>query len=451
MPDSERTPPQDLDAEASILGAMLHSRTGIAEVSSIVTAEDFSRPVFGIVFETIMTLFRRDETADPITVKDALIKSGRDAGDVRNLLAEILDAHGSVAAAPSYARIVTEKAHLRRLIDVGNQVMSLGYDAGDDVPGAIAEAEKLLYRAVQSRMSVARSVEVAKIAPNIMVDLEREAQEIEKARDLGKPEATRGFKLGLSKVDKTLGGIQPGMYVVIGAKTSTGKTSLLIQADVAAALAGKRVAHFTLEMPKRQVVHRIWAQTSTVPVHHLTNPELLSQEDWHGLVQASASIPGGIWVADGAFTITEILAEVRRLQVEQGGIDVVVIDYVQLVKPSPGSRHRRKDEELSEISQALKGLANETGITVLAAAQLSREHEREKRRPTLRDLRDSGSLEHDPDVVMFLHRPIPKKSDGPQLESMKATEVIVAKHRSGPTGLDEVIFDAPRNLFVEGG
>lgn len=443
------TPPYSQDAEESVLGCLLESKSAIATVSAILDPEDFFVPAHQTIYEAVMALFRRGDPVDAITVAEELTRQGsieRVGGKLR--LAELLGAYGSASSAPFYARIVAENAQLRSLVDVGNRVMQIGYEHSEDVTGAVAEAEKLLYQAIQGRKTSARSVNLAAYAPAALADLEKDAQIIEKARAEGR-DVNLGFNLGLKKVDRTTGGFQEGQYILFGASSSLGKTSLMIQGNTSAARAGRRVVHFSLEMPLKQVLHRYWAQTSDVPVHHLTNPALLDDKGWTSLIDSSANIPGEIWVADGSFSIDEILAEVRRLQVEKGGVDVVAIDYIQLVGRSRGKKFGRREEEISDMSRALKALANETGITVMVAAQLNREFEKEKRRPTLRDLRESGSLGHDPDIVMLLHRPVPKKDDGPQMESLKPTEFIIAKHRSGPTGLEDVIFDAPRNLFVD--
>lgn len=431
---TDRAMPFDVDAEQAVLGAMLESDKAVVIASHSLTADDFWDPKHRLIFDAILDL-QVSGAVDPVRLMDALRRHKKleDAGG-SPYITELLGS--SVGSVGRYTQIVTDYSRMRALVGVGHEITELGHSSPEDVDKALEAAEALVY-------SIARPTPTEKAPTTLQAEA---AWVLERLEEEAKAEKPPGFSCGLPSIDGLLGGFQPGMYLVVGAGTSQGKTSWLAEIATKAAEQGRRIAYFSLEMPRRQIVSRMLAQRSEVPVHHLTNPKLMTDVDWVMLTEAASKLPEGVHVLDQPLELRALLPRLRRLEAAHGRIDVVMLDYIQLVENYIPKASR--EERVGGVSRTLKRLANEMGVTVIAASQLSRDHEKEKRRPTKRDLRESGSLEQDPDAVVFLHRRAWRK-DEPHLDGIRPTEVIVDKNRHGPTGIVDAHFLEQMNRFVE--
>lgn len=423
-----RAMPYDRDAEESVLGAMLSSPKAAGRGVELLRAEHFHTPNHRHTFEAIKAIYDSGQVPDPVVVMAELRRRGTTVGG--GFLGGLMEAFSTISSLPSYAAIVVRQFVYRRLISLCEEAMELAYEGAEDPEKIIATMENEL---------------LAFVTGPDGLRMHRGVSESMEILDDPDPQMT-GFTSGLGSLDNLLGGFRPGKYIIVAAPTSEGKTSLLTQLDVRAAKEGRKVAHFSLEMPARDVIHRFLAQESGVQVAHFTNPRLLDDDDWKALSKSAGEMAThDVTVFDRIYDIDQIISNARRMKL-QHGLDVVVVDYIQLVEPS--EQHRNREGAVSEISRKLKRLAQDFGLTVLCASQFSREQQKEKRRPVPSDLRESGRLEHDSDVLILMWRP-PADKDEPTLSTMFKTEIIVAKNRDGARGRDTVWFDAPRNRFEE--
>lgn len=424
----------DDDAETVVLGTMFGpgaSKAHVAHCIELLDEEDFGeklRPVFVAIKQCFLD---GEPLEHPLTVLHRLRRSGNLAaiGGSGTLL-DLLHYAGSPGLARHHIKTVKWAARLRDWQRI--RAEKLG---SEDDAEKIAEAAQDLLASLKSGALKLPSPIEAQIPAEFDL-FEENARE------------QTGLHSGLHRFDGVTGGFLPGQYVIFGAKTSEGKTSLLVQLAVSAARQKAKVLFISLEMTNRQVIHRILAQEAGVPVQQMTNPSLLTSDSWTRLVNAKPNIPPGIWTADGMYDIDSLVAKVRRAHAQMGGLDVLVVDYIQLVRASRNNKEKNRTQEVGEVSRLLKSLANDLGVCVLAASQLSRQHERDKRKPQLSDLRESGSLEHDADVVVFIYRPELDR-DEPHLGGSIPCELIVAKNRNGMTGKTAARFNAPLNLFEE--
>lgn len=416
---------------------MLENERALNTASDLLVPEDFYDPRHQDVFRKIVEL-AASGPVDSVRLADGLKREGLADSIGRPFILGLIEAYPTAAAVAQYARIVHDHSRLRRLMSVAHDLGEIAASMPDDVDKAVEEAERLVYAiARQDKRSSA-------VATQALAEVEKVLARLE---EIASADVDPGFGSGIQTLDTLLGGFQPSRYVIVGASTSFGKTALLTQVGDMAARAGLRTLHYSLEMPRAQVIERILAQRSTVPVHHLTNPRLLTEVDWQMLTEAAAQLPPNLLILDGTLDIGSLMPRIRRLESQHGKIDVLIVDYVQLVENRRLAKANR-EERVGDVSRTLKRIANETGITVLAAAQLNRDYQKEKRRPTNRDLRESGSLEHDADIIMLLHRPTQKK-DEVQMQGTKFTEIVVTKHRHGPTGIVEANFVESSNRFEE--
>jgi replicative DNA helicase len=420
----------DDEAESVVLGTMYGpavAKSHVAYCIEVLDESDFG-PRHRPIFRAIKAAFLDGEPLDSsLTVLHRLRRAGHleEIGGPDYLM-ELLHFAPSMAGGKHHLTTVKWAARVREWQQL--QVKTLSSD--EDAEHLAEAAADLLANLKSGKVSLPSPLEA----------------QVTEAFDRFEENAGRqvGLRSGLHKFDEVTGGFLPGQLIIVGARTSVGKTSLLVQFATAAARQDAKVLVLSLEMPTQQVTHRLLAQTAEVPVQHLTNPSLLSEQSWRNLVKAQAEIPPGIWLSDGSFTPDSLIAKIRHAHAQTGGLNVVVVDYIQLVRTAGKNRA----QEIGEVSRSLKALANELGICILAASQLSRAHEHAGREPMLSDLRESGSLEHDADVVVLIHRP---KADekGPSLRSMVESELIVAKNRNGATGKTPAYFDAPLNRFQE--
>ncbi|GAB3221184.1 replicative DNA helicase [Glycomyces halotolerans] len=436
----ERTPPQDLAAEQSVLGGMLMSKDAIADVVETLKSSDFYRPSHGIIFDVVCDKFANGEPADAVTVAAALA----DSGDLAKVgggpyLHDLLDAVPTAANAGYYARIVKDKAILRRLIEAGTKVVQLGYGSGQggrDIDDLVDLAQQAVYDVTEKRQSEDFS---------ILSDLLQPAMDEIEAIGANQGVLT-GVPTGFADLDRLLSGLQPGQLIIVAGRPGLGKSTAAMDFMRHASLHHRHpAALFSLEMSKLEIVMRLLSAETRVPMHVLRSGDL-SDDDWTRLAKRMGDISEApLFVDDTAsMTMMEIRAKARRLK-QRHDLKLMVVDYLQLMT-SPKKTESRQ-QEVSEISRGLKLLAKEIECPVIAVAQLNRGPEqRTDKRPQLSDLRESGSLEQDADVVILLHR-----DDYYDKESPRAGEAdfIVAKHRNGATDTITVAAQLHLSRFVD--
>jgi replicative DNA helicase len=424
-----RTPPSNLQAEASLLGAMLLSRDAIADSIEIVGAEHFYKPAHAHVFDAILSLYSAGEPADPVTVGEELQRAGLlDAIGGQALLVDLQATTPAISSAAKYARIIHDCAMLRRLIGVAHEIAEIGYSRPDDVVKAVDSAESLMYEVGQGRVTDS-------LAP-IRELLDHNLDRLEQLYERG--ETITGTPSGYTDLDDMLSGLQPSALIVVGARPAMGKTSFALGMAAHAAIEARRpVMVFSLEMSQLELSQRLLCSESRVDSKNVRDGKL-SEGDWkkisHG-VGRLAEAP--MWIDDNPnTTVMEIRAKARRLKSRIGDLGLIIVDYLQLMTGRSSAENRQV--EVSEISRGLKILARELEVPVVALSQLSRGLEaRQDKRPMLADLRESGSIEQDADVVMFIYR---DEVYHPETSDLGTAEIVVAKHRNGPTGIVRLAF-----------
>lgn len=424
-----RIPPHNLDAESSLLGSMLLSRNAVAEAVGRCNEGDFYKPAHGHVFRVITALYSRGEAVDAVTVADELRRSGvlEMIGGPSALLA-LQSETPAIANAERYARIVEEYALLRRLIGVAYQIAELSYEVPDDVVAAIDRAEAMVFDVAQRRT-------VESLAPLSKL-LEESLDHLGTLHDRG--ETITGVPTGYRDLDEHLGGLQAANLVIVGARPSMGKTSFALGlAAHAAVVAHTTVLFFSLEMSHLEITNRLLCSESGVEATRMRNGRL-QERDWPRITTAVSRLgTAPLYIDDDPnLTVMDIRAKARRQSASEAGLGLVVVDYLQLMTGRSSAENRQV--EVSEISRGLKILARELRVPVVALSQLSRNLEtRGDKRPILADLRESGSLEQDADVVMFIYRDELYNAESPDRGT---AEIIVAKHRNGPTGKTDLAF-----------
>lgn len=426
-----RVPPHDLQAEESLLGAMMLSAEAIAAAAGMVTASDFYKPGHGHVYDAIHTLYAAGQPADSVTVADELRRAGLlEAIGGHAVLAQIMSSTPATTNADRYARIVEEYALLRRLITVAGEIAELGYSVPEDVSKALDRAESLVYDVNERRVTDSTQ----KLSSLLSDNLDRLEQLYERG------DAITGTATGYLDLDHLLSGLQPSSLVVVGARPAMGKTSFALGMLAHAALEAsdpKPVLFFSLEMSNLELSQRLLCAEARVDSTKVRNGQLQT-DDWSKISRAMGRLAEApIWIDDNPnLTIMEIRAKARRLKSQVGSLGMIVIDYLQLMTGRSNAENRQV--EVSELSRGLKILARELETPVVALSQLSRGLEmRADKRPMLADLRESGSIEQDSDVVMFIFR---EEVYDPRPENSGQAEIIVAKHRSGPTGVVSLAF-----------
>ncbi len=428
-PASRHVPPHNLDAEASLIGAMLLSRDAIADAIEVVSTENFYKPAHAHIFDAITTLYGAGEPSDPVTVADELDRAGllETVGGPAVLVNLQIDTPATSSAA-RYANIIFERFQLRRLIEVAGEISEIGYSKPDDVVKAIDTAEALMYKVAEGRVADT----MAPISDLLDANLDR----LEELYERG--DAITGTQTGFIDLDELLSGFQPNALIIIGARPAMGKTSFVLNALTNAAVETNRpVLMFSLEMSQLELTNRILCSEAKVDSKNVRDGQL-TEKDWskisHG-VGRLAEAP--IYIDDNPnLTIMEIRAKARRLKSRVGDLGMVVVDYIQLMTGRAGAESRQV--EVSEISRGLKILARELECPVIGLSQLSRGLEqRQDKRPMLADLRESGSIEQDADVVMFIYRDEVYNVESPD---QGTAEIIIAKHRNGPIGTVRLAF-----------
>jgi replicative DNA helicase len=427
--EAARVPPHDLDAERAVIGAMLVSETAVAAVAERLAAEDFYSEVHRIIYGAMMRLYSRGEPIDQLTLTNELrsVNEFERIGG-RPYVFQIVESVPTAANAGRYADIVRGKALLRAIIDVGSRITEDAFREPEDVSEALDSAEQLVY-GVSNRTLREHLAPVSELAPGALEMIQRLYEQ--------EGEVT-GVETGFEDIDRLTTGFHKSDLIILAARPAMGKTALSLNAIWHASGEKKMpVAIFSLEMSKEQLVQRLISQTTRIPAQALRSGNVKA-EDWPKLVRGVAEVSRApIWIDDTAgVTLMEIRAKVRRLasQLNVAGempLSLVVVDYLQLMV-GQGARAENRQQEIAEISRGLKVLARDLDVPVLAIAQLSRAVEtRHDKRPLLSDLRDSGAIEQDADVVMFLYR---DEYYNPESDDKGIAEVIVGKHRNGPTG-----------------
>jgi replicative DNA helicase len=423
-----RVPPHNLEAEESLLGAMLLSRDAIASAVETCSADDFYKPAHGHIFEAITNLYGHGEPADPVTVADELRRADllEAIGGV-GILSSLQANTPATSNAARYARIVEEHALLRRLIGVAGEIAEMGYSVPEDIAQVVDEAETLVFKVAQRR--------VADTLKPIKELLEESLDRLEALFDRG--EAITGVPTGYLDLDEQLAGLQPSNLLIVGARPGMGKTSFALGMVANAAMEAQTpVLFFSLEMSHSEISQRLLCAEARVDATRMRNGRL-HESDWPKITHAIGRLAEApIFIDDNPnVTVMDIRAKARRMK-SRDGLGLVVVDYLQLM--SGRARAENRQVEVSEISRSLKILARELEVPVVALSQLSRNLEmRADKRPVLADLRESGSLEQDADVVMFIYR---DELYDPESSDRGTAEVIVAKHRNGPTGKTQLAF-----------
>ena len=434
----KRVLPHSIEAEQSVIGSMLMDKEAILAASEIVTARDFYQQQYGIMFETMVELFNEGKPVDLVTLQDRL-KEKDVPPEVSSLdfVRDIITTVPTSANVKSYANIVREKAVLRRLIKVNEEIANTCYAGKEPLEQILASTEKSVFDLLQSRSS-GEFVPIRQVALNVL----------EKIEAASKTQRTvTGIPTGFIDLDYKTSGMQPSDFVLIAARPSMGKTAFVLNlVDHVAVRKGLPCMIFSLEMSKEQLVNRMLAMESNVDSQKLRTGNL-TDSDWDAIVEGIGVIGNSKLVIDDTpgISITELRSKCRKMKLEQG-LSMIIIDYLQLMSGSGGKSSESRQQEISEISRSLKALAREMNAPVVALSQLSRACEtRTDHRPMLSDLRESGAIEQDADVVMFLYRDdyYNKDTDMPNI-----AEVIIAKQRNGPIGTVNLLWQPEFTKFV---
>ena len=415
----ERTPPQDVIAEQSVLGGMLLSKDAISDVVEILRERDFYRPAHELIYDAIVDLYGRGEPADPVTVSAELTKRGdlvRAGG--APYLHTLISSVPTAANAGYYAKIIRERAIMRRLVEAGTKIVQLGYTDEGEVDDAVDQAQAEVF-AVTERRESDDYVQLSQLMPEAYDEIEKIAAGI----------TGQGVKTGFKDLDALTNGFHPGNMIVLAARPAVGKSTLGLDIARFASIHKRETSViFSLEMSRSEITMRMLSAEARVPLNNIRSGRL-SEEEWARMARRMGEISDAPMFIDDSpnLSLMEIRAKSRRLK-QRHDLKLIVIDYLQLM--TSGKRVENRQQEVSEFSRQLKLLAKELNVPVVAISQLNRSPEqRSDKKPMLSDLRESGSIEQDADVVILLHREDLYDSQNRSGEA----DLIVAKHRNGPT------------------
>jgi len=433
-----RIPPSDTEAEQAVLSSMLFDREAIAVAYEILRGDDFYRPDHKAIYEAMLELFTKNTPVDAITLCDKLNEYGiLDQVGGRSYIAQLTASYYTSAHIKQHSKIVADKSVLRRLIKAANEISASGYEAREEIESVLEQAEKSIFEISMNR----NTRDFSPINEVISLALER-LEAVAKAQG-----RVTGVETGFIDFDNKTAGLQKSDLILIGARPSMGKTAFLLNiAQHAAVRRQVPTAIFSLEMSKEQLVNRMLCVEAMIDSHKFRTGDL-DDDDWSKIAHSIAPLSNAPLYIDDTpgISVAELRAKCRRLKLEKN-LGLVVIDYLQLMSGS-SSRSESRQLEISEISRALKGLAKELDAPVLTAAQLSRAVEaRKDHRPMLSDLRESGAIEQDADVVAFLYRDEYYNPDN--VAKKNHAEVIIAKQRNGPTGTVELTYLGQYTKFV---
>jgi replicative DNA helicase len=434
----ERIPPHNLEAEQSVLGAVLIDSDAIVKASAKISSDDFYRANHQKIFAAMLQLNASGEPVDVITVSQ-LLKQREQLEDIGGIgyLTDLANFVPTAANVEYYANIVEKSSVMRRLIRTATQIVSKGFAANEDVSEVLDEAERKILEVSQRRSSGA-------FVPikDALIEVFHRIDYLSKQKG-----AITGIPSGFQDLDRMTSGFQKSDLIIVAARPSVGKTAFALNiAQNVGVRAGQSVAIFSLEMSASQLVQRIICAEGNIDASKIRSGRLETEEEWDKLTMAIATLSeADIYIDDSAtITVADIRAKCRRLKVERG-LGLIVIDYLQLIQ-GRGKAGENRQQEVSEISRTLKAIARELEVPVIALSQLSRSVEqRQDKRPMMSDLRESGSIEQDADIVAFLYR-----DDYYDQESEKKNtiEIIIAKQRNGPVGTVELGFQKQYNKFV---
>ncbi|MFB6212207.1 MAG: replicative DNA helicase [Candidatus Magasanikbacteria bacterium] len=434
----DKLPPQDIDAEISVLGSLMLDKDIINKVADTLEPEDFYHPAHQKIYDAVLDLFEKGEPVDMLTVSTRLKEKGleEDVGGV-DYLSELMDQVPTSAHAEHYAEIVKEKKSRRELMQASSSINEKALEEGD--------FESLLDEAEKKILQISQKSRTEKFM-HIKEELPKAYERLEKLHEGKKEGRLRGVPTGFDKLDSKLSGLQSSDFIILGARPSVGKTSLALDIARNASLKGHNVGVFSMEMSGEQIVDRVISSQSQVPLWRLRTGKIHDETEFSMIRSALDELSQiSLFVEDTPSpNILHVRSMARKLQV-QHGLDLLIIDYLQLIQPR--SSVNSTVQKVTEISRGVKSLARELDVPVLAVSQLSRAvDQRETSRPRLSDLRQSGSLEQDADVVMFLYRKDRDKVDVSE-EEENIMEVIIAKHRNGPLGTVKLYFDQEKVTF----
>lgn len=436
----EKQLPQNIEAEEGVLGSIIIDPEALAQVADFLKPDDFYRNVHRVIYQTMLSLYHQHEVADFITVLDALERQNKleqvgGAGYITGLINRV----PTSGNAEYYARIVEETGKQRRLIHVAGQIAAMAYERD---PKAVEKSEELLYQLSQGKR-VGQVTSLSEAIDDFMAKLDV----IHEKHLRGQ---VSGIPTGFRSVDQVLGGLQPSDLITLAARPAVGKTSWCLnvayQVMGDSYRAGKNVLMFSLEMGREQLVRRLLSMESRINQVQLRNGSF-DEEAWESIVSASDNLrKGQMWIDDTAgLSLADMRSRARRVQMEHG-LDLIIVDYMQLLHAynDNGKIPDNRAQEVSMLSGGLKELARELNVPVLALAQLSRAVEqRQNKVPQLSDLKESGSIEQDSDIVMFIHR----DEKLPMMENGYILNIIVAKHRNGPVGVAPLLFSPQLTRF----
>ncbi len=433
-----KIPPHDIEAEQAVIGSMLTDKDAVIDAVEKLKADFFYREDNKLIFEGIINLFNKSEPIDLVTVKDELTSMGVfDKIGGFEYLATLPDKVPTTSNVQKYIEIVEEKATLRNLIKTANEIIELGYDQTEDVDDIMAGAEKKIFDIIQKKNQ--KSYTPIK---DVLIDSFTKLEELynQKSKITGVP-------TGFADLDDKTAGLHGSDLILVAARPAMGKTAFALNIAAHAAIKEKvPVAIFNLEMSKEQLVNRILCMEAMVDSNKVRTGKL-EEDDWSKLASVVGPMSDAeIYIDDTpGISITEIRTKCRKLKMEKN-IGLIVIDYLQLIQGSSSKRIGSREQEISEISRSLKIIAKELNVPVIALSQLSRAVEsRPDHRPMLSDLRESGAIEQDADIVMFLYR---DDYYNPDTEEKDISEVIIAKHRAGSTGTVKLLWMGSYTKFV---
>ena len=432
-----KIPPHDIEAEQAVIGSMLTDQDAVMTAVERLKSDSFYREDNKLIFEAIVNLYNRSEPIDLITVKDELTSMGNfeKVGGFQ-YLATLPDKVPTTANVQKYVNIVDEKATLRKLIKTANEIIDLGYNPTEDVEDIMAGAEKKIFDIIQNKNQKSYSP-----IKDVLIESFTKLEELYNQKSV-----VTGIPTGFIELDYKTAGLHGSDLILVAARPAMGKTAFALNIAANAAIrANVPVALFSLEMSKEQLVNRVLCMEAMVDSNKVRTGKL-EEDDWSKLAGVVGPLSeSGIYIDDTpGISIMEIRTKCRKLKMEKN-IGLIVIDYIQLIQGS-GKKNSSREQEISEISRSLKILAKELNVPVIALSQLSRAVEqRPEHRPMLSDLRESGAIEQDADIVMFLYR---DDYYNPDSEDKDIAEVIIAKHRGGSTGTVNLLWMGSYTKFV---
>lgn len=440
MPDEllKRVTPHSLEAEQSVIGSMLMDKDAIAAAAELLTGEDFYQKQYAIMFDAIIELFGRDKPVDLVTLQDKLVRDNAPP-EMQSLefIKDILNTVPTSANVKSYAEIVRDKAVLRRLIRSSEGIIQKCYDQAEETEDILEETEKTVFDILKKK-GAHDFVPIEEVALAVF-------QKIQEASK-NKGHVT-GVATGFTDLDYMTTGLQPSDLVLIAARPSMGKTAFVLNmVEYMGLKKGRSCMIFSLEMSKEQLVNRLYSMDSGIDAQVLRTGEL-AENDWSRLVESVDRVGSSKILIDDTpgITAAELRSKCRKVKLERG-LDIVIIDYLQLMSSSGKRSSDSRQQEISDISRSLKALARDLECPVVALSQLSRACEtRNDKRPMLSDLRESGAIEQDADIVMFLYR---DEYYNPDTEHPGEAEVIIAKQRNGPIGTVSLYWQSATTRFV---